>query len=130
MTNLAITHVPSIGQDGQASCEPYMMDAMTTTRRENMPRLMGAAEAAKCLGVAQQNLRPIPGLPTPIAQLRCGSIYLAEEIEALAAAKRKRERALAAKKRRRAAQAAREARAQEAQDAAEKSISSGALLPT
>jgi hypothetical protein len=42
--------------------------------------LMGAIEAAEFLGVKQPNLRTMAGLPEPIAQLRCGSIWLADSI--------------------------------------------------
>jgi hypothetical protein len=50
-------------------------------------RLVGAAEAAALLGVLQQNLRPIPNLPAPVAILKCGTIWLAEDIEAFAASR-------------------------------------------
>jgi hypothetical protein len=52
--------------------------------------LMGAIEAADELGVKQPNLRPIPGLPTAIQTLRCGSIWLADEVQPFAAQRRSR----------------------------------------
>lgn len=46
--------------------------------------LRGAIETAAELNVAQSNLRPIPGLPTPVQTLRCGSIWLTEEVNEFA----------------------------------------------
>jgi len=64
---------------------------MTKRRRRTSgqvpPRLYGAAEAAEALGVLQQNLRPIPGLPEPVALLKCGMIWLADDIEEFARAR-------------------------------------------
>lgn len=45
---------------------------------------MGAIEAAAVVGVAQSNLRPVPGLPTALQTLRCGSVWLSDEIEPFA----------------------------------------------
>ena len=42
--------------------------------------LMGAIEASEALGVLQPNLRTLSGVPQPIAVLRCGSVWLANEI--------------------------------------------------
>jgi hypothetical protein len=53
-------------------------------------RLMGATEAAEAIGVSQTNLRPLTGLPEPVAVLRCGTIWLADDIEAFAAERRQR----------------------------------------
>jgi hypothetical protein len=48
------------------------------------PEVMGAAEAARTLGVAQSNLRKVVGLPDPYQRLRSGTLWRADEIRALA----------------------------------------------
>jgi len=53
-----------------------------TLRRDDDP-LMGAREAAACLGVAQSNLRELVGLPEPFQILAMGSVWLREDIESL-----------------------------------------------
>lgn len=55
-----------------------------------VPPLMGAYEAAATLGVATGNLYSLSGLPEPVAELRCGKIWRAADIEALAASRRRR----------------------------------------
>jgi hypothetical protein len=52
--------------------------------------LYGASEAAERLNVKQPNLRPIPGLPDAVAQLRCGSVWLREEVDELARTRKAR----------------------------------------
>ena len=66
------------------------MTETNETRRPDEPRLYGAAEAADALGVMQQNLRQVPGLPDPYDRLRMGTLYRADEIDALADKRRKR----------------------------------------
>jgi len=69
-------------------------------RRPDEPELMGAAEAARTLGVAQSNLRVVKGLPEPYQQLASTTLWRAVEIRALAwrrAEARKSRRALKAK---------------------------------
>jgi hypothetical protein len=92
-----------------------MMNGMTSARTSNVRRLLGrafalspaerallvrellgpeglygASEAADRLNVLQPNLRPIPGLPTPVGQLRCGSVWLREEVDEFAKQRVKR----------------------------------------
>jgi hypothetical protein len=48
------------------------------------PELMGAAEAADELGVRQQNLRTVAGLPAPYGRVRATTLWRADEIRRLA----------------------------------------------
>lgn len=54
--------------------------------RPPVPALVGSREACEILGIHPRgySLRQIKGLPEPVATLRCGSIWVREEIEALA----------------------------------------------
>ena len=65
-------------------------DEPTFTRTAKEPRLYGAAEAAEALGVLQQNLRQVPGLPDPYDRIRSTTLWRADEIDALAAKRRRR----------------------------------------
>ncbi|MGW0681859.1 hypothetical protein ACWD2L_00655 [Streptomyces sp. NPDC002754] len=67
---------------------------MTIRKRDGRPlRLYGLAEAADHMGVqkqpAQRALKQ-PGAPAPIAELRMGSVWDADEVEAWAATRRTR----------------------------------------
>jgi hypothetical protein len=53
-------------------------------RRVTEPELVGAAEAARLLGVRQSNLRTLAGLPEPYQRLRSGTLWRATDIKALA----------------------------------------------
>jgi hypothetical protein len=46
--------------------------------------IMGTSEAAETLGVSVSNLGAVVGLPAPVTRLRCGNIYLADEIRTFA----------------------------------------------
>lgn len=64
------------------------MTATTTPKRQQrktrVPELMGAREAAACLGVRVPNLRKVPGLPEPAQTLASGPVWPAADIRALA----------------------------------------------
>jgi hypothetical protein len=49
-----------------------------------VPELMGAFEAARELGVTTSNLGKLAGLPEPVQVLKCGRLWRAAEIRALA----------------------------------------------
>lgn len=53
-------------------------------RRNEEPELMGAAEAARTLGVKQSNLRTVSGLPEPYQKIASTTLWRADEIKALA----------------------------------------------
>lgn len=57
-------------------------------------RYMGRTEAATCLGVSTQHLWNIrhgdPAFPQPLATLRCGPIWDADEIEDYAATRNRK----------------------------------------
>jgi hypothetical protein len=53
-------------------------------RQSHEPEMMGAAEAARTLGVKQSNLRVVTGLPEPYQKIRSGTLWRATEIRALA----------------------------------------------
>lgn len=59
------------------------------SRRKDEPKLYGASEAAEVLGVEQSNLRRIPTLPAPYQRLRLGTLWRADEVDALAKQRRK-----------------------------------------
>lgn len=59
---------------------------------EEPVRLMGVGEACRCLGVSYQRLyvlRRRMGFPAPVAELECGVIWLAQDIERYEAVRRK-----------------------------------------
>lgn len=56
-------------------------------RRRNEPEMMGAAEAAKTLGVLQTNLRVVAGLPEPYQKIKSTTLWRAKEIRELAIAR-------------------------------------------
>lgn len=56
-------------------------------RRQSEPELVGAAEAAKILGVHQSNLRTQVGLPEPYAKIAAATLWRADEVKAFAAAR-------------------------------------------
>ena len=60
------------------------MTKNTGARRKSEPRLYGASEAAAALGVKQTNLRVVGGLPEPYDVLTMGTLWRADEIDALA----------------------------------------------
>lgn len=54
---------------------------------DRVPPLAGSAEGAAILGVSRQRfnvLKSKPGFPEPVAQLTCGDIYLAADLEVYA----------------------------------------------
>lgn len=53
-----------------------------------IPDVMGAAEAARALGVKQSNLRVVGGLPSPITRLAATPLWNGAEIRRLAAVRR------------------------------------------
>jgi hypothetical protein len=61
-----------------------MAATKTGARKASEPELMGAAEASSCLGVLQQNLRTISGLPEAYDKIRATTLWRAEEIRSLA----------------------------------------------
>lgn len=63
--------------------------AKTAIDAAGPPDLVGAAEFADLLGVLNSNLRRVSGLPKPIAMLKVGPVWDAEEAKAFA---RERER--------------------------------------
>lgn len=65
------------------------MDHTKAARRRSEPELFGAAEAAAELGVHQQNLRTLKGLPPPYAFLRSTTLWRADDIRRFAAERRK-----------------------------------------
>jgi hypothetical protein len=48
-------------------------------------RLYGAAEVARALGCQVSNVGRKKGLPAPVAELDCGRIWLAEQVDAFIA---------------------------------------------
>jgi len=46
--------------------------------------MMGAGEAAAALGVRQQNLRGLKGLPAPVQKIGATSLWLADDIREFA----------------------------------------------
>jgi hypothetical protein len=60
------------------------------TPRRALPPLYGTKEASEALGVSTGNLYQLAGLPQPAAQLACGKIWLASEIEAFAKARKEK----------------------------------------
>lgn len=52
--------------------------------KKNEPKLMGAAEAAEALGVRQQNLRTLVGLPDAYDKVRATTLWRADEVLAFA----------------------------------------------
>lgn len=89
-----------LGVDAAGRCETC--GKLQTTRRSprrrrtkpkppTVPELMGAAEVADELGVAGSNLARVPNLPSPVVTyLRRGNLWLAAEVRAFAADRRKR----------------------------------------
>jgi hypothetical protein len=66
-------------------------------RQPGEPKLMGASQAAKVLGVSQTNLRVQAGLPEPYDKVAGGTLWRADDIAEFARsreAKRKLEAAL------------------------------------
>lgn len=59
----------------------------TGPRKPNEPELMGAADAAECLGVKQPNLRTLRGLPEPYDKVRATTLWRADEIREFAASR-------------------------------------------
>jgi|SRR5579884_2598070 len=53
-----------------------------------IPDVMGAAEAARTLGVKQSNLRVVSGFPSPIARLAATPLWNGAEVRRLAAIRR------------------------------------------
>jgi hypothetical protein len=64
------------------------------SKRPVVPRLMGPAEMAYCLGVSMQYMavlkRDDPLFPTPIVQLKCSDIWLADDVEVYAATRNRK----------------------------------------
>ena len=61
--------------------------------RTEVPELAGPAECAAILGVGPARfcmLAKLEEFPTPIADLKCGKVYLAEEIRAYQATRNRR----------------------------------------
>ena len=61
--------------------------------RDAFPELAGNAEVARIFGISTARLWVIsqdPKFPKPVARLRCGAIYLAEEIRAYDAIRSKK----------------------------------------
>ena len=52
--------------------------------KAKIPEIMGAYEVSKELDVPRSNLQYIRDLPEPFMVLKCGSIYLADEIREFA----------------------------------------------
>jgi hypothetical protein len=69
---------------------------VAVSRKKEEPRLYGAAEAARVLGVSQTNLRRIPTLPQPYAILAMGTVWRAEDVDSLAKQRAKSRRVPAA----------------------------------
>jgi hypothetical protein len=61
-----------------------------------LPELYGTAETAAELGVTVSNLSVVVGLPEPVQHLRCGRIWLAEDVRRFATEFRARRERLAA----------------------------------
>lgn len=59
-------------------------------RAVGLPEFMGTAEAAAEYGVATGNLSKIPTLPDPVAELKMGRLWLADDIRRDAAERRAR----------------------------------------
>lgn len=59
---------------------------------EEVPPLMGAREAAECLGVKVPNLRKVAGLPDPDREIASGPVWAASKIKALARQRTERRR--------------------------------------
>jgi hypothetical protein len=59
-------------------------------RKPKEPEVMGAAEASVTLGVTQNNLRTVAGLPDPYDKIRASTLYRADEIRELATARNAR----------------------------------------
>jgi hypothetical protein len=56
-------------------------------REIELPELWGATEVAECLGIARNNLysaHPPSGMPKPVAKIRAGLIWLADDIREFA----------------------------------------------
>ena len=53
-------------------------------RQAHEPEIWGAAEAALHLGVQQQNLRTVSGLPDPYGKIKAGTLWRADDIKAFA----------------------------------------------
>lgn len=61
--------------------------------RSDVPELAGPAECAVILEIGQARfatLSKVKGFPKPVVRLRCGDIYLAEEIRAFHATRNRR----------------------------------------
>jgi hypothetical protein len=55
-----------------------------SSRHDGAPELMGTTEVALELGIPAQNVGVHVGFPEPIAALRCGRIWLAEDVRRFA----------------------------------------------
>lgn len=68
------------------------METGTPVRRRRRVRLMGLTEAAAALKVSTRRvhrLRELGAMPEPVAQLKCGPVWLAVEIEEYARTRRR-----------------------------------------
>jgi hypothetical protein len=66
-------------------CHPQAHFRRNAADRRTFPEIVGVYEAAVIMGLSKQRVHQLmenPKFPLPVARLKCGPVFLAQEIEA------------------------------------------------